>query len=177
MPLRRSPAAQELLVPLEIAEGGQGHPSNGGVDWLQQWCNHTMDAPVRHAPGDARRLNLKPLLQHIHVPRVPVSRDVVMEVLERSLPAYDKAGEQHYNLTSIRPCEVPLRWRALLLARMLAGGEDPIYIGRPPRAQRDRGLAEATIYLAIAPRVARSEVVRGNGRRVEWWEKLKNAQT
>src|SRR5712664_2740554 len=53
-----------------------------------------MDALVRHAQGDARRaLNtLEALLKHIHVSRVPfpVSRDTVMQVLERPLPLYDK---------------------------------------------------------------------------------------
>src|SRR5205809_3432114 len=63
-----------------------------------------MDALVRHAQGDARRaLNtLEALLQHVHVSRVPfpVSRNTVDQVLERPLPAYDKAGEQHFNLIS-----------------------------------------------------------------------------
>ena len=95
-----------------------------------------MDALVRHAQGDARRaLNtLEALLQHVHVSRVPfpVSRNTVDQVLERPLPAYDKAGEQHFNLISalhkaVRGSDVDgaLYW----LARMLAGGEDPLYIG------------------------------------------------
>ncbi len=146
-------------------------------------------ALVRHAQGDARRaLNtLEALLKHVHVSRIPfpVSRDVVMQVLERPLPVYDKSGEQHFNLISalhkaVRGSDADgaLYW----LARMLAGGEDPLYIARrlvrmaiediglaDPRAlsvalaakdayhflgspEGELGLAEATIYLATAPK-------------------------
>lgn len=157
-----------------------------------------MDALVRHAQGDARRaLNtLEALLQHIHVSRAPfpVSREVVMQVLERPLPAYDKAGEQHFNLVSalhkaVRGSDVDgaLYW----LARMLAGGEDPLYIARrlvrlaiedigmaDPRGltvalaakdayhflgspEGELALAEATIYLATAPKSNRAYVAFG----------------
>jgi putative ATPase len=152
-----------------------------------------MDALVRHAQGDARRaLNtLEALLQHIHVSRVPfpVSRETVMQVLERPLPVYDKGGEQHFNLISalhkaVRGSDADgaLYW----LARMLAGGEDPLYIARrlvriaiediglaDPRAlsvalaakdayhflgspEGELALAEAAIYLATAPKSNRA---------------------
>jgi putative ATPase len=151
--------------------------------------DEAMDALVRHAQGDARRaLNtLEALLKHMHVSRIPfpVSRDAVMQVLERPLPVYDKAGEQHFNLISAlhkavrgSDADAALYW----LARMLAGGEDPLYIARrlvrmaiediglaDPRAlsvslaakdayhflgspEGELGLAEATIYLATAPK-------------------------
>ena len=157
-----------------------------------------MDALVRHAQGDARRaLNtLEALLQHVHVSRVPfpVSRNTVDQVLERPLPAYDKAGEQHFNLISalhkaVRGSDVDgaLYW----LARMLAGGEDPLYIARrlvrmsiediglaDPRGltvalaakdayhflgspEGELALAEATIYLATAPKSNRGYVAFG----------------
>ena len=148
-----------------------------------------MDALVKHAQGDARRaLNtLEAVLRHIHVSRCtfPVSREVLTQVLERPLPVYDKSGEQHYNLISalhkaVRGSDADgaLYW----LARMLAGGEDPLFIARrlvrmaiediglaDPRAlsvalaakdayhflgspEGELGLAEATIYLATAPK-------------------------
>ena len=157
-----------------------------------------MDALVRHAQGDARRaLNtLEALLQHVHVSRVPfpVSRNTVDQVLERPLPAYDKAGEQHFNLISalhkaVRGSDVDgaLYW----LARMLAGGEDPLYIARrlvrmsiediglaDPRGltvalaakdayhflgspEGELALAEATIYLATAAKSNRGYVAFG----------------
>ncbi|HKA58983.1 MAG TPA: replication-associated recombination protein A [Gemmatimonadales bacterium] len=151
--------------------------------------DEAMDTLVTHAQGDARRaLNtLEALLQHVHVARcpLPVSRDTLAQVLERPLPVYDKGGEQHYNLISalhkaVRGSDADgaLYW----LARMLAGGEDPLYIARrlvrmaiediglaDPRAlsvalaakdayhflgspEGELGLAQATIYLATAPK-------------------------
>jgi putative ATPase len=144
---------------------------------------------VTHAQGDARRaLNtLEAVLKHIHASRIahPASRDVVMQVLEKPLPVYDKSGDSHYNLISalhkaVRGSDVEgaLYW----LARMLAGGEDPLYLARrlvriaaedvglaDPRAlsvalaakdayhflgspEGELALAEATVYLATAPK-------------------------
>ena len=144
---------------------------------------------LRHAQGDARRaLNtLEALLKHIASARLtpPVSRDTLQSVLERPLPVYDKSGEQHFNLISalhkaVRGSDVEgsLYW----LARMLAGGEDPLYLARrlvriasedvglaDPRAlqvalaakdayhflgspEGELALAEATVYLATAPK-------------------------
>jgi len=149
-----------------------------------------IDALVTYAQGDGRRaLNaLEAILSHVtHVSRVPfpVSRDVVVSVLEKPLPVYDKSGEQHFNLISalhkaVRGSDVEgsLYW----LARMLAGGEDPLYLARrlvriaaedvglaDPRAltvalaakdayhflgspEGELALAEATVYLATAPK-------------------------
>jgi len=149
-----------------------------------------MDALVSHAQGDARRaLNtLEAVLDHvasISLLPSPVSRDVVAQVLEKPLPRYDKSGDQHYDLISalhkaVRGSDVEgsLYW----LARMLAGGEDPLYLARrivriaaediglaDPRAlsvalaakdayhflgspEGELALAEAVVYLATAPK-------------------------
>ncbi len=128
-----------------------------------------IDLLVRHAQGDARRaLNaLEALFQHVTnlspLPS-PISRDIVQAVLEKPLPVYDKSGEQHYNLISalhkaVRGSDVEgsLYW----LARMLAGGEDPLYIARRlvRIASEDIGLADpralgvsVVVYLATAPK-------------------------
>src|SRR5438034_4264608 len=145
---------------------------------------------VRHAQGDARRaLNaLEAVFQHVtnlSPPPSPVPGDVVQAVLEKPLPVSDKAGEQHFTLISalhkaVRGSDVEgsLYW----LARMLAGGEDPLYLARhlvriasedvglaDPRAlsvalaakdayhflgtpEGELALAEATVYLATAPK-------------------------
>ena len=157
-----------------------------------------IDLLVTHAQGDARRaLNtLEALLKHIHASRIshPASRDVVQQVLEKPLPVYDKGGEQHFNLISalhkaVRGSDADgaLYW----LARMLAGGEDPLYIARrlvrmaiediglaDPRGlsvalaakdayhflgspEGELALAEATIYLATAPKSNRAYVAFG----------------
>ena len=148
-----------------------------------------VEALVAYAQGDARRaLNgLEAVLQHVHASRIPhpASRDVVVSVLEKPLPAYDKSGDQHFNIISalhkaVRGSDVEgaLYW----LARMLAGGEDPLYIARrlvriaaedvglaDPRAlalalaakdayhflgspEGELALAEAVVYLATAPK-------------------------
>jgi putative ATPase len=148
-----------------------------------------VEALVTYAEGDARRaLNgLEAVLKHIHASRIPhpASRDVVRSVLEKPLPVYDKSGEQHFNLISalhkaVRGSDVEgsLYW----LARMLAGGEDPLYLARrlvriasediglaDPRAlaltlaakdayhflgspEGELALAEAVVYLATAPK-------------------------
>jgi putative ATPase len=107
---------------------------------------------------------------------------------------YDKGGEQHFNLISalhkaVRGSDADgaLYW----LARMLAGGEDPLYIARrlvrlaiediglaDPRAlsvalaakdaydflgspEGELALAQATIYLATAPKSNRAYTAFG----------------
>jgi len=153
-----------------------------------------LDLLTTHAQGDARRaLNtLEAVFKHV-APLSPkpsqISPEIVRQVLERPLPVYDKAGEQHFNLISalhkaVRGSDVngALYW----LARMLAGGEDPLYLARrlvrmsvediglaDPRAltvtlaakdayhflgspEGELALAEATIYLATAPKSNRA---------------------
>src|SRR6266550_2145422 len=144
-----------------------------GCEMREAGCvsSEGVEALVTYAQGDARRaLNgLEAVLQHVHASRIPhpASREVVVAALERPLPAYDKSGEQHFNLISalhkaVRGSDVEgsLYW----LARMLAGGEDPLYLARrlvriaaedvglaDPRALT-LALAEAVVYLATAPK-------------------------
>jgi len=80
----------------------------------------------------------------------------LMATVQRRVPLYDKAQEGHYNLISalhkaVRGSDVDaaLYW----LARMLAGGEHPIYIARRMvrMASEDIGLADPqALTLAIA---------------------------
>src|SRR5947208_7018351 len=142
-----------------------------------------IEALVEYAQGDARRaLNgLEAVHQHLHASRIthpeqsthppsrevdaspiphPASRDTVLKVLEKPLPAYDKSGEQHFNIISalhkaVRGSDVEgsLYW----LARMLAGGEDPLYIARRlvRIAAEDVGLADPrALTLALAAKDA-----------------------
>ena len=181
------------VITRALEAGGVGRGSLG-----VELTDDAVAALVQHAQGDARRaLNTVEALQkHIatsHAPR-PTPRDVVMQVLERPLPSYDKSGEQHYNLISALHKAVrgsdpqgALYW----LARMLAGGEDPLYLARrlvriasedvglaDPRAlsvalaakdayhflgspEGELALAEATIYLATAPKSNRAYAAFG----------------
>src|SRR5229473_596176 len=77
----------------------------------------------------------------------PLAPDGLARVVQRRAPLYDKAQEGHYNLISAlhkslrgSDTDAALYW----LARMLAGGEDPIYILRrlTRAAVEDIGLAE-----------------------------------
>jgi len=76
-----------------------------------------------------------------------ITRELVVDVLARRVPMYDKGGEGHYNLISALHKAVrgsdpqgALYW----LARMIEGGEDPLYIARRVvrMATEDIGLAD-----------------------------------
>jgi len=84
--------------------------------------------------------------------------EVAREALQHRFAVYDKGGEEHYNLISalhksIRGSDPDgaLYW----LARMLEGGEDPLYIARRlvRMAMEDIGLADpAALQVALAAR-------------------------
>ena len=121
---------------------------------------------VRHADGDARRaLNAtEAVWDHVTsleaLPTEALSADLIESVLERRLARYDKAGEEHYNLISalhkaVRGSDVEgaLYW----LARMIDGGEDPMYLSRRVvrMAVEDIGLADPrALQLALAAKDA-----------------------
>jgi putative ATPase len=75
-----------------------------------------------------------------------ITREIAIEALQKRVLLYDKSGEQHYDLISalhksIRNSDVDasLYW----LGRMLAAGEDPLYVARRlvRMASEDIGLA------------------------------------
>lgn len=90
----------------------------------------------------------------------PVTFEQVKEVIQRRQIAYDKGGEQHFDLISaLHKCvrdsdpDASLYW----LARMLEGGEDPMYIARRliRMATEDIGLAQPqALPLTIAAQQA-----------------------
>ncbi len=175
----------DIRTVIERALGKTGSAERGAV-----LSGEGIEALVQYAQGDARRaLNaLEAVLQHAGTAPpspLPMGRGEVVTVLERPLPSYDKSGEQHFNLISalhkaVRGSDVEgsLYW----LARMLAGGEDPLYLARrlvriasedvglaDPRAlslalaakdayhflgspEGELALAEAVVYLATAPK-------------------------
>ncbi len=114
-----------------------------------------------------------------------LTRGLVAEALQRRTLLYDKSGEEHYNLISAlhksvrnSDADAALYW----LGRMLAAGEDPLYVARrlvrmavediglaAPEAlhltlsarnameflgspEGDLALAQAVAYLALAPK-------------------------
>ncbi|MGB0690064.1 MAG: replication-associated recombination protein A, partial [Candidatus Puniceispirillum sp.] len=104
-------------------------------------------ALIAMADGDGRYLlNMASLL--VDLPPTPLlDLDAMTRLVTSKAPAFDKAGDQHYNLMSAlhktlrsSDADAGLYW----LARMLAGGEDPHYILRRLTrfASEDIGLAE-----------------------------------
>lgn len=150
---------------------------------------------VRHSDGDARRclnsLEVAAILVETLEPAAgsPPARGITLDIAEDACQQkalrYDKNGEEHYNLISalhksLRDSDPDggLYW----LARMLAAGEDPLYIARrlirfasedigiaDPHAlpltiacresyqqlgspEGELALAQAAVYLATAPK-------------------------
>ncbi|MCH9014403.1 MAG: replication-associated recombination protein A [Gemmatimonadetes bacterium] len=149
---------------------------------IERWCSDfgtsfvlatdATDLLVRHADGDARRaLNAtEAVLDHVAslspppppppAPSNSITADTVEAVLERRVARYDKGGEEHFNIISalhkaVRGSDVEgaLYW----LARMIDGGEDPLYIARRVvrMASEDIGLADPrALSVALAAKDA-----------------------
>ena len=140
-------------------------------------------AMMRYSGGDARKfLNI---LELVTETSSVINDDIVTETLQQNPLAYDKDGEMHYDIISafiksIRGSDPDAA--IYYLARMIEGGEDPIFIARRLviSASEDIGLAnpnalllanaafdavnkiglpegriplaEATVYLATSPK-------------------------
>ena len=151
------------------------------------------------ADGDGRfLLNLVEEIERL--PRTPLlGPQQLAELVQRRAPLYDKSQEGHYNLISAlhkslrgSDTDAALYW----LARMLAGGEDPVYILRrltraavediglaDPQAltqalaawdaydrlgspEGELAVAQLVIYLATAPKSNAAYVAFGEARRM-----------
>jgi len=122
------------------------------------------DVLVREADGDARRaltvLEAAAVLARAAADARPLSAALIAQALQTRLPHYDKSGEQHFNLISAyhkslrgSDPQAALYW----LARMVEGGEDPLYVARRTVrfAAEDIGLADPrALELALAARDA-----------------------
>ncbi|MFP4081879.1 MAG: replication-associated recombination protein A [Candidatus Aminicenantes bacterium] len=144
---------------------------------------------IDYANGDARRaLNTLEISADLAAEGKITTKEV-KEALQKRILLYDKKGEEHFNLISalhksLRNSDVDasLYW----LARMIAAGEDPLYIARrlvrfasediglaDPQAltvalsakeaydfigspEGELALAEAVVYLASAPKSNRT---------------------
>ncbi|MCC7427988.1 MAG: replication-associated recombination protein A [Alphaproteobacteria bacterium] len=86
------------------------------------------------ADGDGRYLlNMAEQLLALPEGAAPLDPRALAATLDRRAPLYDKDREEHYNLISAlhkslrgSDADAALYW----LARMLAGGEDPLYVAR-----------------------------------------------
>ena len=160
------------------------------------------DALIGMADGDGRgAINLAEdiFLARASGAAVPLDREALIALVQRRAPIYDKSQDGHYNLISALHKSVrgsdpdaALYW----LARMLAGGEDPLYIVRrlvrmavediglaDPNAlvqaiaakdtydflgspEGELALAQTAIYLATAPKSNASYAAFGAAQRV-----------
>lgn len=167
---------------LALRDRGLGHRQLTMAPDVQQLL-------AEQADGDARRtLNLLEATASVVDDGAAIERTHVVTAVQRRVPHYDKNGEAHYNIISafhksLRGSDphAALYW----LARMLEGGEDPLYVARrmvrmasedvglaDPHAvavaltamevferlgspEGELALAEAAVYLATAPKSAR----------------------
>jgi len=147
-----------------------------------------LEAIASYSSGDARNaLNALEVAAKLAVARgeKTITRELASEALQQRVLLYDKKGEQHYDLISAlhksvrnSDADASLYW----LGRMLAAGEDPMYVARrvvrmavediglaAPEAlnlclsardamhflgspEGDLALAQAVAYLALAPK-------------------------
>ena len=113
------------------------------------------DALFRFSGGDARKLfNIIELIVSSFSPNeeIIISNNLVTEKLQENIAIYDKNGEQHYDIISafiksIRGSDpnAAVYW----MARMISGGEDPLFIARRMiiLASEDIGLANPNALL------------------------------
>ncbi len=141
----------ERLQPEEIRsvlERALNDHERGLGDMDLHFEDHALDIICNAGDGDARRaLSLLEAVSAFVGKEGIVTPDVVKRVHQKSVAMYDKTGEEHYNLISalhksIRggDPDASLYW----LARMLDGGEEPMYIIRRlvRFASEDIGLAD-----------------------------------
>jgi putative ATPase len=164
---------------LTDAEHGLGAQNLSADDEALRWL-------AVEADGDARRaLNVLEAAAEHAGPGSALTAESLRDAMQRRVARYDKSGEEHYNVISayhkaLRGSDPQgaLYW----LARMIDGGEDPMYIARrtirfasedvglaDPQALRvalaardayqmlgtpegELALAEAAVYLATAPK-------------------------
>jgi putative ATPase len=112
------------------------------------------EALFRFSGGDARKLFniLEIVVSSVHGNEVIINNLTITNCLQTNIALYDKKGEQHYDIISAfiksmrgsHP-DAAVYW----LARMLAGGEDPLFIARRMLilAAEDVGLANPNALL------------------------------
>jgi putative ATPase len=142
----KAPDVRELLVRALASE----HGFAGRIAATDE----ALDLLAAAADGDARRAltTLEIAAASAEAQGRGIGADDVREALSRKHLRYDKAGEEHFNLISalhksLRDSDVDagLYW----FARMLAAGEDPLYIARRlvRFASEDVGMADPQALL------------------------------
>ncbi len=132
-----------------------------GLDGEFEITDEALETIASFSDGDARRaLNLLELSSNLARDGKKINNSIVENAAQRKSLDYDKSGEEHYNIISalhktIRNSspDASLYW----LARMLEGGEDPVFIARRlvRVASEDVGLANSqALQVAVAAKEA-----------------------
>lgn len=119
----------DLMEILQHALKNDGYLQQKKIE-IKEW-----EALLRFSGGDARKLlNLAELIINtLGGDVVAIDNDTVAQILQKQIHRYDKQGELHYDLASaliksIRGSDPNAG--VYYLARMLKGGEDPLFIAR-----------------------------------------------
>ncbi len=149
------PSALATLVERALADRERGLGERG-----LQLGPDALTLLVTESDGDARRALTVLEAAAVLTESSTLTPELVAQALQARLPHYDKSGEQHFNLISAyhkslrgSDPQAALYW----LARMIEGGEDPLYVARRTVrfATEDIGLADPrALELAIAARDA-----------------------
>ncbi len=143
---------------VEILQRALNDTERGLGQYQSQISN--LESPIllwlaQHTGGDARNALNTLELAVTSAQGEPLTEDHLREALQRANAIYDKTGEQHYNVVSafiksIRnsDADATLYW----LARMIEGGEDPMFIARRivHHASEDIGLADPQALVIAA---------------------------
>ena len=112
------------------------------------------DAMIRLSGGDARKLLniLELVVQQVNDAKTFIDNELVVSTIQSNMALYDKTGEMHYDLISafIKSVRGSDPNAAIYyLARMIEGGEDPLFICRRMMilASEDIGLANPNALL------------------------------
>lgn len=148
---RLEPEAAEILLARAEADAGHGLPLEP----------RAREALIDMADGDGRYLlNLAEQAFTLAKAGTTLTLEQLSQALQKRAPAYDKDREEHYNLISALHKSVrgsdpdaALYW----FARMLEGGEDPLFIARRlvVMASEDISLADPTAIM-VAGEAARA---------------------
>jgi putative ATPase len=172
---------------IELMRRALADPERGLGETGVEADGEALESLAQLASGDARKaLNLLELaVADTDADGGRVDAEAVRRVAQRKVLVYDKAGEEHFNLISAlhkslreSDADAALYW----LARMLAAGEDPLYVARrmirfasedvglaDPQAlpqalaawesfrrlgspEGELAIAQAVVYLALAPK-------------------------
>ncbi len=151
-----APQHLRVLIDRALADAGDGL---GRLEITMP--DDARDGLAQSSDGDARRALsvLEAAAQHVG-PGGTITRALALETLAARLAVFDKNREAHYDLISalhkaVRGSDAQgaLYW----LARILAGGEDPMFVARRVvrMASEDIGLADpSALGVAIAARDA-----------------------